>query len=263
MYIRTTLASDTLNRINRIWGAFNEFEGAIPSFVRFAGRDEESYNVLTTQDRKEHLERCLAAVCEETVALSQLYPTDSVSGSATQTIESARGAQRLLETFDLHDSNWEPGGRGYDALQDSSANLSTAIYNMVSVIGLQIQSATPLAGQQAQLITPELVSKYPQAALQQVFTLFEHRLRERIGAGPGLFGEALINRAFADNGRLMYGATPAERNGVRSLMSGAYATFRNPRMHRILADDERIVMNIISLVDLLIWLVDQAEDVAP
>ncbi len=61
----------------------------------------------------------------------------------------------------------------------------------------------------------------------------------------------------------MYGATPAEQNGIRNLVSGAYATFRNPHMHRIIGNDEQMVSPVITLIDLLARLINEAQDRPP
>ncbi len=93
------------------------------------------------------------------------------------------------------------------------------------------------------------------------FAIFEEHLRNRLRVGPEAFGEELINLAFGRNGRLAFGAVPAEQVGVRNFMSGAYATLRNPRMHRLTTDNEAAAFAIIALVDLLIRIIDDASDV--
>jgi len=114
--------------------------------------------------------------------------------------------------------------------------------------------------QSLERVTYEDIRRNPQASVQLAFTLFESHLRSRINAGAELFGEALINRAYGNNGCLSYGATPAERVGTRNLMSGAYAIFRNPRMHRVIGDDEQTAIILIALADLLMRVVDESED---
>jgi hypothetical protein len=99
----------------------------------------------------------------------------------------------------------------------------------------------------------------PQAVIQSAFALFESRLRARINANADLFGEALINAAYGNNGQLKHGETLAEQLGTRNLLSGAYATFRNPRMHRVVEDNERSALAIITLVDLLIQVVEDSQ----
>ena len=109
-------------------------------------------------------------------------------------------------------------------------------------------------------ITPSLLENNPQAAIEHAFTLFEDNLRKRINAGPEVFGENLINRAFGKNGVLTYGTVANEDRGIRDLMAGAYATLRNPRKHRIVLDNQDNTISIIALVDMLILLTDEAHN---
>jgi uncharacterized membrane protein YeaQ/YmgE (transglycosylase-associated protein family) len=112
-------------------------------------------------------------------------------------------------------------------------------------------------------VTPELVFKKPQAAIEHSFTIFEDYLRQRICVGPEIYGENLINTAFGKNGCLVYGAVENENLGFRNFISGAYATLRNPRKHRVFRDDEQTALSIVSLVELLIQMVDKCKKRTP
>jgi len=108
-------------------------------------------------------------------------------------------------------------------------------------------------------ITYEQIRLNPQSAIQHAFSLLEDHLRSKIGAGADVYGRHLINAAFGSHGCLRWGEMPNEREGVRNLMAGAYAVFRNPRMHRLMEDSETTALATISLVDLMIQIVDEAE----
>jgi uncharacterized protein (TIGR02391 family) len=107
-------------------------------------------------------------------------------------------------------------------------------------------------------ITPELIAQSPQAAIEHAFTIFEDHLRSRLGVSSATYGEGLINEAFKQNGKLLYSEVESENNGVRNLMAGAYATYRNPRKHRLVQDDKESAIAIIALVELLIHIVDES-----
>lgn len=109
-------------------------------------------------------------------------------------------------------------------------------------------------------INSALIVENPQAAIEHAFTVLEDRLRQRIKVGAEHYGEKLVNTAFGKNGKLVFSEIEAENIGMRNLLSGAYATFRNPRKHRIVEDDEKTVLSILSLVELLITLVDESKD---
>jgi hypothetical protein len=103
------------------------------------------------------------------------------------------------------------------------------------------------------------IERNPQANVQLAFAHFESHLRNRIEASSELYGEGLINAAFAPKGGLKFGETPSEQLGTRNFISGAYAILRNPRMHRIVPDDEKTAVNIIAVVDLLIEIIDKSK----
>lgn len=109
-------------------------------------------------------------------------------------------------------------------------------------------------------ITPELIESNPQAAIESAFTYFEDYLRKRLKVGVEIYGEELINLAFGKDGKLVYSEVDNENKGVRNFISGAYATFRNPRKHRIVEDDEKTILIIIDIVEILIKIVDETKD---
>ena len=109
-------------------------------------------------------------------------------------------------------------------------------------------------------ITPELIGNNPQAAIESAFTYFEDYLRKKLGFGAEIYGEELINLAFGNGGKLIYSEVDNENRGARNFISGTYATFRNPRKHRIVQDDEKTVLIIIDMVELLIKIVDESKD---
>lgn len=261
MYCNTTLASDTLEAINRLWGYYNWLYLKMEEtslYLSQGGDDTHDSDFTPTKaDRKELLAKCSKPIEDEIRILSQFYPIETLQSTFQQALNSIQDIQRLLSEFDLSDILYN-----HDALQSRIVEFESDIHSIVAAITTHIQTTTPLSGLQAKLITSELIKNNPQAAIQQIFTLFEDRLRKRIGATPEQYGENLINVAFGNHGILSYGETPAEQIGVRNLLSGAYATFRNPRMHRLIEDNEQFIIAIITIVDILIKIVDEAKDSA-
>lgn len=263
MYLSTKLAEQTLTSVNNIWSTYNELCSVLDGITAYlaSGGDEAHHyyeGYYGEEERKEHLVRCVRSLEEEVKKLSHLYPEENLRNVFQRILGEIQEIHHLLSQSELAEVVFVPRVYGSsDALQSRVAELS--ISHLAFAISEHIQSTTPLSGQQAGLITSELVRQNPQAAVQQVFTLFEDRIRKRIGAGPDLYGQPLINAAFGKKGVLTYGETPAEREGIRNLLSGAYATFRNPHMHRLMEDDEKTALAIITLVDLLIKIVDEAK----
>jgi uncharacterized protein (TIGR02391 family) len=73
------------------------------------------------------------------------------------------------------------------------------------------------------------------AAIGEAFKCLDRHLQKLLGLSPNdqLFGESLINRAFApDAGPLQTKSDPNEQKGLRNFASGANGIFRNPVAHR-------------------------------
>ncbi len=260
MYLSATLASETLSIVSRLCSTHNELCRMLDHTVLYLslGGDEAStWAAYPEEERKEHLARCTTSLKVEIEHLSHLYPIEDLQPVFQQASEEIQAINHLLSQYSLSQVVYVPGVGGSDALQSQVANLS--IFDLISAVAKHVQNITPLSGHQSKLITHELIKRNSQAAIQQIFTLFEDRLRKRISVGPELFGESLINTAFGNHGALIYGQTPAEQIGIRNLISGAYATFRNPYMHRMIEDDEKTTLAIITMVDLLIKIIDEAQ----
>jgi len=101
-------------------------------------------------------------------------------------------------------------------------------------------------------------------AVRNAFVLLEERLRNAIGK-DGLTGVQLANNAFAPDGPLAkhLGRTPAEREGLRELYSGAFKLFRNPAAHGIVEYSSSEGKSIIGLVNLLLTILSRANKLPP
>lgn len=251
MYISASVVSDAITHITGLMSDLCDFIRTAKAIeAGWLPNDMLSYEdtvvmVVNTTDR-----------IQETVArISQMFSSSELEPRFRDVVDAAKGIGRVITELDLDAIRWPRS-----TLSKCETELTTALLEMNSALAKYIAGTMPLSSLPACAITPELVAKNPQAAIQHTFAIFEDHLRERIGAGPELYGVPLINQAFGDRGSLTYGAVRAEAIGVRNLMAGAYATFRNPSMHRVVRNDETMVLSIISLVDLLARLVDEAED---
>ena len=147
-----------------------------------------------------------------------------------------------------------------NALMEKADDLRNSIIRFLSQVKIALQGNIPISFQKLESgkLSLDDIRKNPQASIQHAFTLLETQVRNKINANSDLFGEALINAAFGNNGCLTYGETPAEQLGVRNFISGAYATFRNPRMHREIKDNEHEVLQLLAMIDLIMVIVEKA-----
>jgi uncharacterized protein (TIGR02391 family) len=90
----------------------------------------------------------------------------------------------------------------------------------------------------------------------------EIAVRERSGLPATMLGTDLMNKAFAELGQLTDAEAPkAEQEGLRSLYRGAISVFKNPASHRRLSYDDPVeAAEIVLFADLLLRMIDQAED---
>lgn len=109
-------------------------------------------------------------------------------------------------------------------------------------------------------IPHELIIKYPTEAIRKAFVMFESILREKIAAPIELSGEKLISEAFnKEKGRLIYSIVESEQNGVRNLIAGFYAVYRNPIMHHDKEKDIRIAELILLQLDEFMEIVETSQ----
>ena len=209
-----------------------------------------------------HVRNLADEIDDEILALSRLWPEDKFELPFYKLSQSARGMRDLMVNTETVDELNELTEIDSLLIGIVYSGIPFDIETILEAVSKHIPSVIPVSLSELSIvqITYEDIRRNPQAAVQQAFTHFEDLLRDRIGTGPDVYGKDLINRAFGKNGCLTYGATPAEQTGVRDLMAGAYSLFRNPRMHRITQDDERTALTLISVVDLLMQIVNEAED---
>jgi uncharacterized protein (TIGR02391 family) len=98
-------------------------------------------------------------------------------------------------------------------------------------------------------------------AVRNAFVLLEERLRATADK-DGMTGTQIANYAFRQEGSLakQLASSPAEREGLRELYSGAFKLFRNPTAHGVVGYDSADGKSIIGLVNLLLRLLARASD---
>jgi hypothetical protein len=161
MYIKTTLASETVNQISQTWRWFNEFSSHLHWFIYFAEHEEERHPVLSLEDRIAMLERFLESIKESTITLSYLYTVDSVSPSLQELLRLINSCQDFLAEFDTNP------GYVLARVHDWSTILEGAISEISHAITVYLR--------EAQFITPMLMGQ-EQESLNKIFTTFDSQL---------------------------------------------------------------------------------------
>lgn len=105
----------------------------------------------------------------------------------------------------------------------------------------------------------EFESQHFQSSVRTAFTVLEERVRE-LGEYPDTeYGTGLIQKAFhPEDGRLAFGESTGERDGVMFLYRGAFQALRNPVSHRFIESvDEDYARDAIHTVNLLLRLLHE------
>jgi uncharacterized protein (TIGR02391 family) len=134
----------------------------------------------------------------------------------------------------------------------------------VNAIRQSIEAASGLDDELRRRCAPLIHMGAFDEAVRNAFVLLEERLRQATG-NDGLTGVQLANNAFAAEGRLTkhLGQTPAEREGLRELYSGAFKLFRNPAAHNVVGYSDAQGKSIIGLVNLLLEILARAGELPP
>ena len=159
MYIRTTLASETLQCFNKILGEFREF-GSSLDLLLDVQEDIFGWNTLTLEDRRSMLQFHLESIQQGIAALTHLYPVDGILSPAEKVMDLIRQLKGHVTTITLKDSYRLLKWSTY--LEGGIRELSDAI---IMYLG------------QTQLITPEFIAQ-EQVALHQVFVSVEGDLNK-------------------------------------------------------------------------------------
>ena len=201
------------------------------------------------------------AIKEQVILVSSFIGFHDQDLSKNLVLESVDNLVFLRYWTSSHEK-WFDNVIAMDNLLMERANLlRNNIIKFLSQVNAELQKSFPFSLQKidGSKLSLDDLKRNPQASIQHAFMLLETQVRNKIGANSNLFGEALINAAFGNNGSLVFGETPAEQLGVRNFVSGAYATFRNPRMHREVKDNEHEALQLLAMIDLIMIIVEKAK----
>jgi len=105
-----------------------------------------------------------------------------------------------------------------------------------------------------------LIGEYEQGVFAAMKAI-EVRVRKLSGLGREIVGVDLMNKAFGPSGHLTdKSLVKGEREGIRSLFAGAYATFRNPAGHHDVEYEDVVeAAEVVQTASLLMRMLDRVE----
>lgn len=137
-------------------------------------------------------------------------------------------------------------------------------FEMVEGIGLLEDNLSELIKRTEAFLDKEIVEKCihkkdAEDIITSAFRILEERIRKKIGATYDRSGVDLIGDAFnPKTGKLVFGKTEAEREGLLHLYRGSIMLWRNPPSHRYIDDySEFEIFEIVIHVNLLLSILDK------
>jgi hypothetical protein len=97
--------------------------------------------------------------------------------------------------------------------------------------------------------------------ITSAFRILEERIRAKIGALPECHGVDLVEEAFhPETGKLIFGKTTAERQGLFHLFRSSILFLRNPPSHRFVNEySEFEIFEIVCFVNLLLNIIEKSQ----
>jgi len=105
-----------------------------------------------------------------------------------------------------------------------------------------------------------ITKKDAEDIITSAFRILEERIRAKIGATPERHGVELVEEAFhPEKGKLIFGKTTAEREGLFHLFRSSILFLRNPPSHRFVEEySEFEIFEIVCFVNLLLNVLEKS-----
>jgi len=159
-------------------------------------------------------------------------------------------------------SDLKPPMRG--VAKNIEATRSSTSFDLVESIGIVEEIMRQVSREARSFLDPVIVERclgqrHAEDVITNGFRVLEERIRAKIGVGPEMHGADLITEAFhPQRGKLMFGKTEAEREGLYNLYRGAMLFLRNPPSHRFINEyNDADIFEITCFVDLLLKLIEK------
>lgn len=143
-------------------------------------------------------------------------------------------------------------------------SLEALVMELLLVIKLAVTKPPKLSSPLAEKVTPENIVRNPQAAIEESFKFFENRLRERLKDHDKPIRDLIYKHFDEDKGDLAHlNISKNQQRGMKELIAGIYAYYRNPLMHGQLnfskRDDREMIITLLTLLDKFVQFLDESE----
>ena len=192
---------------------------------------------------------------------------NDIRASQMKNITSGRNERREIEGgyFKTRKpKDIKPSIRGI--VKEIHASRSGTVFKLVEGVGMLEVGLTKLLRKVNSFLDKEIIEKCinkkeAEDIVTSAFRILEERIRAKIGASYERSGTDLINDALnPKTGKLTFGKTTAEQEGLFQLYRGSILFLRNPPSHRFVEDySEFEVFEIVILVNLLLNILNKCQ----
>jgi uncharacterized protein (TIGR02391 family) len=151
-------------------------------------------------------------------------------------------------------------------VQKVQASSNQTIFELVEEAGILAIGLNKLIKEATMFLDKDLAERCiskrdAEDVVTSAFRSLEERIRSKIGASPDLCGADLVNKAFnPKNGKLVFGKTMSEQEGLFHLFRGSMLLLRNPPSHRFLPEySDFETFEIVVLVNLLLNILEKSQ----
>ena len=152
------------------------------------------------------------------------------------------------------------------AVQRIGARSNETIFELVVGVGIIEVGLGRLLKEASKFLDKEIVEsciykKEAEDVVTSAFRILEERIRAKIKAKPESHGVDLVQEAYhPQKGKLVFGETEAEREGLFHLFRSSILFLRNPPSHRFIREySEFEIFEMVCLVNLLLKILEKSQ----
>jgi len=200
-----------------------------------------------------------------------VYSEDNIRASLMRNITTGRKERSSIEGVVMTRSPVDimPPIKGI--VQGIEARRGETKFNLVVGVGIIEVGLGKLLKEAMKFLDKDIIEdcirkRDAEDVVTSAFRILEDRLRTRIGADHELHGVDLVKEAFhLDRGKLTYGKTKSEKEGLFHLFRSSMLFLRNPPSHRFVREEysEFEIFEIVCLVNLLLNILDKSQPRKP
>lgn len=195
-----------------------------------------------------------------------VHSEDNITASVIENITRGRRDRSRIEGVIMASppTDIEPPIRGIVESVDARSNETQ--FDLVVGVGVIEVALAKLLNEASKFLDKDVVKgcihkKDAEDVVTSAFRILEERIRTKIGVNADCHGVDLVAKAFSPKeGKLTFGKTSAEREGLFHLFRSSILFLRNPPSHRFIREYSAFeIFEMVCLVNLLLNILEKSQ----